>query len=349
MKDCTEAYSEFRAAQINREFEQNTKLKKEDYDFFRVALALQCVRKYVLEPCLKKECIDASVSEERDEKENAEVGWYHVASDKILTNRVPFDVQRCGTHSSIQGFLKGDDDRSMILGHDPIFGWVFGTANILTGTVTRRDFASAHVKCSDNTNEVYALADTGAIFAKMVKRVSQKGYKGRFALSAAIVREYMCLKSDVNTEKGIPIPGIGPISPDLRNQLSRYASELSHSCVANLAEKKVTISSLIDDIIGVVYRLYLDETKDTGHDYMIRKDWIILWSSFIVSESNMIASILTKYDEMHDMEGLLAAIVRLMTDECFVLKVKEELLRSDQLHRLQERVNSVVEAAFKGK
>ena len=180
------------------------------------------VRQYVLDPWLKKNRKGASANDEKGRKGKSEPGWYYVDTDKILTNRVPFDVQQYGDNSTIEGFLKGGDHRSMTLGHDPVLGWFFGTANIMTCTVTRRDLISAHVKCINNTNKIYALANTHVIFEKVIERFAEKGIDGKLALGAAIVREFIHLKSDIFTKKGLPLPGISSISPDLCNKLAKY-------------------------------------------------------------------------------------------------------------------------------
>ena len=131
---------------INDEFSRRTGFRKVDWAFFAIATALQCVRQYVLDPWIKKMRAGASPSDEKGRKGNVEPGWYHADTDKILTSRVPFDAQGYSNYSTVAGFLKGGGHRTVTLGHDPIMGWVFGTANILTNTLTRYDFQSAHIK-----------------------------------------------------------------------------------------------------------------------------------------------------------------------------------------------------------
>lgn len=336
-----EAYA--RAAEIDREFEKKTGLRKKDFAFLGIAIALQCARQYVLDPWLKQRRQNASVNDEKGRKDKAEAGWYHVDTDKILTNRVPFDVQRYGDNSTIQGFLKGGDHRSMTLGHDPVLGWIFGTANIMTCTVTRRDFASAHVKCINNTNKIYALADTGTVFEKVIERVSEKGMDGKIALGSAIAREFIHLKSDIYTTKGLPLPGIGAVSPDLANKLAKYGIDTASVGV------EATLSCLINTIIGMVHRLCFDETKDEEQFYEVRTRKIILYSNLIASTSNVIASVLTERYDLLDVGGILVTIGRLITDVRFICKVKDEFVQSklnQQFEGIKSELDEMYNARF---
>ena len=336
-EEFAEAYA--RAAEIDREFEKKTGLRKKDFAFLAIAIALQCARQYVLDPWLKARRKAASINDEKGRKNTAGAGWYYVDTDKILTNRVPFDVQRYGDNSTIQGFLKGGDHRSMTLGHDPVLGWIFGTANIMTCTVTRRDFVSAHVKCINNTNKIYALANTGTVFEKVIERVSEKGMDGKLALGSAIVREFIHLKSDVYTKNGLPLPGIASISPDLSNKLVQYGIDLASVGV------EVTLSCLINSIIGMVHRLCFDENKDEEQFYEVRTRKIILYSNLIASTSNIIASVLTERYDLLDVGGILVTIARLITDVRFICKVKDEFVQS-KLNQQFEGIKSELDEMY---
>ena len=80
--------------EIDKEFEKKTGIREKDFAFLGIAIALQCVRQYVLDPLLKKNRKGASANDEKGRKGKAEPGWYYVETDKILNNSVPFDVQQ---------------------------------------------------------------------------------------------------------------------------------------------------------------------------------------------------------------------------------------------------------------
>ena len=329
--------------EIDAEFTKKTGLRKTDFVFLGVAIALQCVRQYVLDPWIKAHRVGAGPNDEKGRKDNAEPGWYHVDTDKILTNRVPFDVQQYGDNQSIQGFLKGADHRLMTLGHDPVLGWIFGTANIMTSTVTRKDFESAHVKCIANVNKIYAKADTERIFRAVIDRVTAKGMDGKIALGCALAREAIHLKSDVNTKRGLPLPGIGTLSLDFGKKLAEYGID-----VASVGTE-ISLSCLINWLIAMIHRLCYDESIGNIQLYEVRTRKIILYSNLIASTSNIIASVITKRYDMLDVGGTLVTIGRLITDARFICKVKDEFVQSKldaHFVGIKNEVDSIYNARF---
>lgn len=324
-KEIAEAYA--RLKEIDEEFSKKTGLQKKDYAFLAVAVALQCLRQYFLDPWLKKNRPAAGSADEAGLKDNKEPGWYYVATDKILTNRVPFDVHRYSSFFSVDHWLKGGDHRLMTLGHDPVFGWIFGTANIMTGTVTRRDRVSAHVKCINNENIIYALADTRTIFSKVFERVAAPGMDGKIALGCALVREFNHLNSDFWTKRGLPLPGIGIVSLELGKTLARYGID-----TAGVATELFG-AVLINMIIAMIHRLWFDEAADDPKFYEVRTRKIILYSDLIASTSNLIAvyvkTKLTKQLDLNmlDVGGLLVTLYRLVTDVRFICKVRDEFVQ----------------------
>lgn len=320
-----------RVDEINAEFKEKTGLEGRDVAFLAVAIALQCARQYVLDPWLKKLRLAAGSGDEKGHKANKEAGWYYVDTDKILTNRVPFDVQQYGDNASIKGFLKGGDHRLKTLGHDPILGWIFGTANIMTGTVTRNDFVSAHVKCINNQNKIYSRADTVRVFSSVGERVFQEGLDGKIALGCAIAREGMHLASDVTTKRSLPIPLVGSLDPELGKKLAHYGIDTVS------VGTEAALSSLINMIIAMVHRLYFDGEAEDEKFYEVKTRKILLYSNLIASTSNVIASVLTERYDLLDVGGLLVTISRLITDLRFICRVKDEFVHS----RLDENFETI--------
>lgn len=340
-EDFENAYRHIK--EIDAEFERKTGLRKKDFAFLAVAIALQCTRQYVMDPWIKKQRVSANANDEKGRKNKAEAGWYYVETDKILTNRVPFDVQHYGENASIQNFLKGGDHRLMTLGHDPVLGWIFGTANIMTSTVTRRDLQSAHVKCINNENKIHSMADTFKIFESVFERVSEKGVDGKLALGYAIAREAIHIKSDINTKRSLPLPGIGALSPELGKELAKYGIDTAS------VGTEVTLSCFINMLISMIHRMCFDDTQDDEQFYEVRTRKIILYSNLIASTSNIIASVLTEKYDMLDVGGLLVTISRLITDVRFICKVKDEFVQSkldEHFEGVQKEVENMYRARF---
>ena len=320
-KEFDEAYAHLN--QINEEFSEKTGLRKRDYVFLTAAIALQCARQYLLDPWLKKIRPSAGPADEAGRKANKEAGWYYVDTERILTSKVPFDVHRYSENPSVQGFLKGGDHRLMTLGHDPVLGWIFGTANIMTGTVTRKDFVSAHVKCIDNENTIYSLADTCRIFFEVFNRITGGGWDGKIALGCAIAREAIHLKSDVMTKRGLPLPGIEAVSLEFGNTLAKYGIDTAG------VGTEIGMASLINMIIGMIHRLGFNEAVDGDPDlYEVRTRKIILYSNLIASTSNVLAVYFTKNLKLLDVGGLIVTLFRVITDVRFMCKVRDEYVKS---------------------
>lgn len=308
---------------INEEFSRRTGFRKVDWAFFTVATALQCVRQYVLDPWIKKLRAGASPSDEKGRKANVEPGWYHADTDKILISRVPFDAQGYSNYSTVAGFLKGGGHRTVTLGHDPIMGWMFGTANILTNTLTRFDFQSAHIKnIPGKGNTIYALADTSRVFLACKERLMNEGWDGKIAVGSAVIREAIHLKSDVNTKRSLPLPVVSVFSPSFAEKLCSYGIDTAS------VGTEMGLAIAINTIISMVHRLFYDESVDDPKLYEVRTRKIILYSNTIASVSNVIAAAITENPKILDVGGLLVTITRLFSDIRFITRVKQEFVES---------------------
>ena len=308
---------------INEEFSRRTGFRKVDWLFFASATALQCVRQYVLDPWIKKLRVSASPFDEKGHKANVKPGWYHADTDKILISRVPFDAQGYSSNSTVANFLKGGGHRTVTLGHDPIMGWVFGTANILTNTLTRFDFQSAHIKnIPGKGNTIYALADTLRVFLACKERLLNEGWDGKIAVGSAVIREAIHLKSDINTKRSLPLPVVSVVSPSFAEKLCSYGIDTAS------VGTEIGLSLAINTIISMVHRLFFDESVDDTKLYEVRTRKIILYSNAIATVSNVIAAAITNNPKILDVGGLLVTITRLFSDIRFITRVKQEFVES---------------------
>ena len=314
--------------EIEDEFAKKTKLKKVDMVFLATAIVLQCVRQYVLGPWLKDQREGAASNDEAaGRKGNTGPGWYYVETEKILTNKVPFDTTKYGSATTVQGFLKGGYHR-MTLGHDPLLGWVFGTANILTSTLTRWDFASAHIKNQktptaliNGENVIYSLADTAKVFEACSERLFRSGWDGKLAVGSAIIREAIHLQSDIKTKQSLPLPFVS-VSPEFAKKLSQYGID-----TASVASE-LGLAVLINTLVAMVHRLFYDESTDDAKLYEVRTRKILLYSNSIASVSNVIAAFITQNPKNLDIGGLIVTIIRLFSDVRFIARVKQEFIES---------------------
>lgn len=108
-----------------------------------------------------------------------------LANSKV--SKVPFDAQDNRNTTISIGGLSAYYHRLLSLGHDPLLGFVFGVADILTGHMTTIDKTG---KVVSQVMECYADRTEMNIFSALVKQLSH-------------------LKSDVTTSMGLPAPLMG--------------------------------------------------------------------------------------------------------------------------------------------
>lgn len=126
--------------QTNRKFEEVTSLKnKKDVIFLIVATALQITRQLVIDQYKNRttdqEAANSTLGHNNDESSNRHRRYY-ATIEEMETNPVPFDCFR--KEPGIAGdpnrnpSLSGFNHRIKALGHDPVLGLIFGTANTMT-------------------------------------------------------------------------------------------------------------------------------------------------------------------------------------------------------------------------
>lgn len=347
-EEISEADAEYKA--IEKEFKEKTKLNKVDIIFLITAVALQVVRQYILDPMLKERRNDAGTHDESN-KGNKGPGWYRVPTKDILPNKVPFDAIRYSDNETVKGFLKGQKNhRDVTLGHDPILGWVFGTANIMTGTITNCTFNSAHIKyIPGKGNSIHSKADTMKIFSTINSRISAD-WDGKLALVYALIREGIHLKSDVNTTHSLPLPGIDSLNPEFGSLLLKYGIDTAK------VGTEMSISIMINLLISMIHRM-IKPKEDDEKLYAVKTRKILLISNSIASASNIIAvgvaagvgvagenpDLVKKAINYLDVGGLIVTITRLFSDTRFISKVKAEFINTKLDEQLIEELKKLDE------
>lgn len=343
--------ADIRFDSIESAFKEKTKLSNLDIKFLATAVALQVLRQYVLDPYLKNQRLKAGNNDESTKrKENREPGWYRVATDKILSSKVPFDAIRYSDNASIKGFLSGQKNhRDVTLGHDPMLGWFFGTANIMTGTITNSKFNSAHVKyVPGKGNIIHSRAETTRVFSTIIDRISTEGNDGKKALVYSIAREAIHLKSDVGTKHSLPLPGVSVISPKLCSNLMEYGIDIAS------VGTEMMFSQLINFIIAIIHGIIKPVNEDNDL-YKVKTRKILLISNMIASSSNVVAvgigtavgtvsknpDTVKKSINYLDVGGLLVTISRLFSDIRFISRIKKEFIESKLDEQLIEELNNL--------
>ncbi|OIZ62952.1 hypothetical protein BLA28_21550 [Eisenbergiella tayi] len=352
-----------RLKSIEEEFKAKTKLKKLDIAFLVTAIALQVVRQYVITPFSDKDinAKDGSkIMEDKYGKDGKLKGKYYYATEETIIGqkKVPYDIITGSKKYGIGGDGKGLDGNShrfRSLGHDPILGYLFGTANIVTNTATWWNGTSHHIMYKPNNAGVMvptlaANADTAKMFEYVVNRFN--GKDGKRILVEAIVKEHLHLKSDQTTD-GLPIPFLQAISPDFAQTLAEFG--LDAIALRDIA-KQAAGAEFINFVISTIHGLLCAESGEMNTKlYKVRTKKIILISNVIASTSNLIAvgvaagigatgenpEMVKKSLKYLDVGGILVTITHLFTDVKFILKVKEEFINSKLDAQIIEEIENL--------
>ncbi len=311
---------------LEEEFESQTKLNKLDVAFLFFATALQCVRQYVLTHF--QERVDHNkAGEKTDEASNRSHRWYRPSLEEIINNPVPYDAM-FGSKDFNLG-LGGSSHRFRTLGHDPLLGWIFGTSNIVTSTLTTWEFSSYHVKTgatalNHSRDRITNKANTGKVLVYTKNRIINEGIKEKIAVGYALLKQRKHIKSDIYTKAGLPLPIISTMSPDLAERIAIYGFDIGN--VATVG-KQASLAILINTLIAMVHGLFFDKNKYSSWSiYEVKTRKILSYSNLIASTSNILYVAIKKDYKKLDIGGILVTLYRLLTDAKFIRKVKEEFI-----------------------
>ena len=314
---------------ITKKFSDVTKLTKLDLSFLSIALFLQVIRQYFWTPLT--EHVETKLSNETDEEfkkkydNGGKLGskYYYASMDTILNYKtVPYDVSAGSKQANLAGKNKGIggvNHRYYTLGHDPALYSIFGTANILTNTITIYNGRSFHVKYRTNKSgqnipTIVEEANTPKMLKKAVKRLKDSGEiqflfirdikKGTlpskesleklidsFAPTAAFAKARMHLSSDAS-KNGLPIPFAQLFSPDFAKELAEYGFDAAGlKQIMGDTFKQASASTLINYFISILHG-YICKTEANEQLLMtqVRTKKILLISNLLATSSNIVMS-----------------------------------------------------------
>ena len=362
---------------INEEFSRKTSIKnKLDLSFLAIAIALE-VAKGLLYPIIAEkagygdsfdpdqrlEHNDKSIEEAHKKANDAYRDKYAQKRGagkwtEFLYRTVPYDTT-VGTGLMEDVNLHGGAHRLYTLGHDPILGWIFGTANILTDVITISPGAVVEKATKSKLDQVAKIATIRSYRVERVPKLKvtpervpmyvmfQESYEvarqDPMNLPAAIFAEGQHLKSDLNTKVGIPVPVIETFAPDFASRL--YSEHYDALCFARdmkIIGKSAIVSILIDTVIGLVHGLYYNPQKDGSKDlFEVRTRKILLIANTIGTSSNLIFSYFTGNAKAIDIGGLLITLTHLFSDTRFFLKVKKEFIENKLYEKIESEIKEL--------
>lgn len=311
---------------LDEQFCRKTGLSKTDMGFLFTAIGLQIARQYLLTKFpqrLDDQTAAKNTLGHGKEHSNRQHRYYNPSLDEIISNPVPFDAN-IGADGALSGGGKMGH-RVTAIGHDPLLGLIFGTANIATSTLTTSTFASYHIDTNYNKRDYFkSHARTDLVLSHTVDKMINQGNDGKIIVAGSLVKEIIHLNSDIRTKNSLPLPIISVINPRFVSELANYGFDMAN--VINIG-KQASYSMLINSMIAMLHRMFCESENEMERKlYEVRTRKILSYSNFIASSSNLAVVAVTKNMKLLDLGGLAVTIYRLITDAKFIHQVKEEFI-----------------------
>lgn len=342
---------------LDYEFENMTKLSREDISFLFFATALQCCRQ-IIQPTINVNFSKISTYERHDAGLDGNLEFKRgkeIAQENVFQNKksrkypdkvqmfelaVPYDAM-LGTKnilipgvSDIGNNISGRNHHAATLGHDPVLGYIFGTINILTRTITFKNAMLTtnlvHLQRGSNRNQ-YVGKEIG--FAGAIIRTLETAQEDITRIPAAVLRQALHIQSDKYTKMGLPIPFIPAETAQkllVQGWNSYEVERLSEFILKDtgIVAIQALLSVLINAIIEV---LYLSMNICSTNEMMtnVKSKKIIMYSNTIASGSNIIATLLSKDLKHLDIGGLCVTLYRIISDKRLIKQIKQEFLEKE--------------------
>lgn len=352
-KEIQSAFDELK--EINKQFSKKTSIvNKTDLSFLAVATALQVTKSLLFpyiakkfdygksfDPSKRLEHNDKSIKEEH-RKSNDGFRDMHIEKHakghwiNILYQTVPYDITKGSNALGIN--MGGKYHRMYTLGHDPILGWIFGTANILTDCITFNNFHTNRILRTDpvtGSKKMVITPETVPI-GTMFKECYDSIRADFLNLPAALFAQARHLKSDEFTKLGLPVPILSTVNEDFASKLySENYDALCFSRDAKIVGASFAISKLVDIIIALTHGFFKSKKEDKDL-YEVKTRKILLISNSIASTSTIINTAITKNPKNLDIGSLMNLVTRLFFDVRFMAKIKQEFIENKISNKLQK-------------
>lgn len=329
------ANAENTLSDLNEQFEKCTGLNRTDVTFLFLAVALQVVRQYVVTNFpdrMDDQTAAKNTKWHGDEHSERKHRYYNPSLQEILTNPVPFDANIGANGALAGGGYMGH--RVTAIGHDPILGLIFGTANIATATLTNKDLQSFHIYTNENHMDSFTnRANTGLVLMKTKDKLLHEGMEGKKKVGCSLLKELIHLRSDLNTKNSLPLPFVSVIDSELAVSLASRGLDMSNIITVG---RQMEYAVLINSMIAMLHGLYFDKSVDYSRSaYEVRTRKILCYSNYIASASNLIyvggSYMLGNKEAIKNLDigGLIVTVYRIATDATFIRNAKREFIEQE--------------------
>lgn len=311
---------------LDRQFCEKTGLNATDTSILFLAIGLQIARQYLLTKFpirLDDQTAAKNTLGHIEEHSNRRHGLYNPSLEEIITNPVPFDANVGANGALSGGGYMGH--RVTAIGHDPLLGLIFGTANIATSTLTNSNFDSFHIYTGRlGRDEFNQRARTDLVLSCTMNKLLSGGLEGKKIVAVSLMKEVIHLRSDVNTTHSLPLPMVSAIDPKLASNLASYGLDMANVLAV---AKQATYATMINTLIAMFHGMFSDATTAAERKlYEVKTRKILSYSNAVASSSNLAVVVITRDFHLLDLGGLAVSIHRLITDAKFIRQVKEEFI-----------------------
>lgn len=355
---------------IDYEFKQLTKLQDADAGFVFGATAFQVIRIFFINWLTKiepagKGSLETSLKNLQKkifkplDKTPGDNRLLYASKHHILDNRgVPYDATSFADFNN--DIFKGANHRFGTLGHDPLLGLIFGTANIMTNTITCPPSKSIFEEINvlpETFNVTYDIrgknpqivsADPFGVSAQFLTLLMLASAANRIlvepdAAAAALIKQIIHIGTDLYTPMGIQLPFENLILDKATTErLTSYVNMGDIVKVGGQAAGAIAINWLVAAIHGCSHFNKDDGTEFCFKMHQVRTKKILLISNSIATSSSVIQAAITKNPRNLDIGGAAVLIYRLFTDTKFISKLKQEFMTSELAKVYDQRVQGLL-------
>lgn len=342
---------------VDEEFEKLTGITQKDISFLVFASTLQVARQLITSH-LKARLTDKESAQvtpfHSEEHSDRRTKQYYATKTEIANNPVPFDAVRKSETVKKNGNpkLNGFNHRYTAIGHDPLLGLVFGTANIMTKTISVAKggfmFETYHVGSTAVSNGLgeYNIdmltnqASTSLMFEHICSRIKTEGKNGWEALGMALGKELVHLMSDIRTSKSLPLPVVSAVSPNLSRALNLCGIDALSAASFTI---DLLVSKMIDIAIAYMHTwCYNPDSDGPIESYEVRTKNIIYYSNLISLASTTVQTLFRAYMgdasaiSKFDFGGAISSWSVVWNTPFIISDMKSEYIRNRTVNYLSE-------------
>lgn len=311
---------------LDRQFCEKTGFNGTDTAILFLAIGLQIARQYLLTKFpirLDDQTAAKNTFGHIEEHSDRRHRLYNPSLEEIILNPVPFDANVGANGALSGGGYMGH--RVTAIGHDPLLGLVFGTANIATSTLTTANFDSFHIYTGSlGRDEFRQRARTDLVLSYTMSKLLAGGLEGKQIVAVSLMKEVIHLRSDLNTSHSLPLPVVSAIDPQFASKLASYGLDMANVLAVT---KQATYAAMINTLIAMFHGMFSDATTEMEQKlYEVKTRKILSYSNAVASSSNLAVVAITRDFHLLDLGGLAVTIYRLITDAKFIRQIKEEFI-----------------------